>query len=210
MLTAILGKKLGMTQIFDESGKMVPVTVIHASPMTVTQKKNEKTDGYEGVQVGFEPVKESKLTKPVLGHLKRSGVKPMRYLRELPATEIDDIEVGREIRAEEVLSEGDTVAVTGTSKGKGFAGAVKRWHFHGADMTHGSMIHRKPQSGGATDAARTFKGVKRPGRMGGDTVTVRRLKVFRIDPDRNLVLIRGAVPGANGGLVVVRKMEKGD
>jgi large subunit ribosomal protein L3 len=210
MLTAILGKKLGMTQIFDDTGKMVPVTVIQASPMTVTQKKTVKTDGYDGVQVGFEAVKERKLTKPEMGHLKKAGVQPRRYLRELPASDIEDIEVGREIKAEEVLSEGDTVAVTGTSKGKGFAGVVKRWHFHGGDMTHGSMVHRKPQSGGATDAARTFKGVKRPGRMGGGTVTVRRLKVFRMDSERNLVMIRGAVPGANGGLVMVRKMEKGD
>ena len=210
MLRAILGKKLGMTQVFDESGRLVPVTVIQANPMLVTQKKTVKTDGYDGVQVGFEPVKEKRLTKPVLGHQKKAGAKPMRYLRELPTAGIDDIEVGHEIKAEDVLSEGDTVAVTGTSKGKGFAGVVKRWHFHGGDMTHGSMIHRKPQSGGATDAARTFKGVKRPGRMGGDTVTVRRLKVFRVDAERNLVLIRGAVPGANGGLVMIKKMEKGE
>ncbi|HOK55601.1 MAG TPA: 50S ribosomal protein L3 [Armatimonadota bacterium] len=210
MLTAILGKKLGMTQVFDENGRLVPVTVIQASPMTVTQKKSEKTDGYEAVQVGFESVKENRLNKPKLGHLKKNGIKPLKYIRELPAAAIDDLEVGQEIKAEDVLTEGDTVAVTGTSKGKGFAGAVKRWHFHGADMTHGSMIHRKPQSGGATDAARTFKGVKRPGRMGGETVTVRRLKVFRVDSERNLVLIKGAVPGATGGLVVIRKMKKGD
>jgi large subunit ribosomal protein L3 len=210
MLTAILGKKLGMTQIFDESGRLVPVTVIDASPMVVTQKKTVKTDGYDGIQVGYETVRDNRVTKPVLGHLKKAGVKPMRHIHELPASSIDDVEVGREIKAEEVLSEGDTVAVTGRSKGKGFAGAVKRWHFHGADMTHGSMIHRKPQSGGATDAARTFKGVKRPGHMGDETVTVRRLKVFRVDQERNIVLIRGAVPGANGGIVVIRKMERGD
>jgi large subunit ribosomal protein L3 len=210
MLKAILGKKLGMTQIFDESGKLVPVTVIHATPMTVIQKKTVQTDGYDGVQVGYEPVRENRVTKPVLGHMKKVGVKPMRYLRELPFYSTDDIEVGKEIKAEDVLAEGDTVAAIGTSKGKGFAGAVKRWHFHGGDMTHGSMVHRKPQSGGATDAARTFKGVKRPGRMGGETVTVRKLKVFRVDTERNLVLIRGAVPGANGGLVVIRKMEKGE
>ncbi|MBI2844459.1 MAG: 50S ribosomal protein L3 [Armatimonadetes bacterium] len=210
MLRAILGKKLGMTQVFDESGRLVPVTVIQAGPMTVTQKKTVETDGYEGVQVGFEPIRESKLTKPVLGHLKKVGVKPMRYLRELSAAGTDDIEVGREVKAEEVLSAGDKVAVTGTSKGKGFAGAVKRWHFHGGDMTHGSMIHRKPQSGGATDAARTFKGVKRPGHMGSERVTVRRLSVVKVDSERNLVLIRGAVPGANGGLVMIRKMEKGE
>lgn len=210
MLTAILGKKLGMTQIFDEAGRMVPVTVIEAGPVTVTQKKSVNTDGYTAVQVGFEPIKEKKLTKPELGHLSKNGIKPLRYLRELRATEIDDLEIGREIKADEVFVAGDKIAVTGTSKGKGFAGAVKRWHFHGADMTHGSMIHRKPQSGGATDAARTFKGVKRPGHMGNVTSTVRRLTIVRVDGERNLVLIRGAVPGANGGLVMIRKMKKGE
>jgi large subunit ribosomal protein L3 len=210
MLKAILGKKLGMTQIFEESGKMVPVTVIQADPMVVTQMKTVKTDGYEGVQVGFEARKESKLTKPELGHLKANGIKAMRYLRELPTYSTDDLAVGQEVKVEEVLAAGDTIAATGTSKGKGFAGAVKRWHFHGGDQTHGSMVHRKPQSGGATDAARTFKGVKRPGRMGGDTVTVRRLTIVRVDSERNLVLVRGAVPGATGALVVLRKMEKGE
>ncbi len=210
MLRAILGKKLGMTQIFDESGRLIPVTVIHATPMVVTQKKTVATDGYDGVQVGFDEVAENRVTKPVLGHLKKAGVKPMRHLRELPISSVDDMEVGREIKAEEVLSDGDTVAVTGTSKGKGFAGVIKRWHFRGAVMTHGSMVHRKPQSGGATDPARVFKGRKRPGRMGGDTVTVRRLTVFRVDAERNLVLIKGAVPGANGGIVEIKKMEKGD
>lgn len=210
MLKAILGKKLGMTQVFDESGKLVPVTVISAEPVVVTQKKTVATDGYDGVQVGFESTKESKLNKPKMGHLKKSGVKPVRYLRELPTVGADDLEVGSEVKADQVFAAGDTIAVTGTSKGKGFAGAVKRWHFHGGDMTHGSMIHRKPQSGGATDAARTFKGVKRPGRMGGDTVTVRRLKIVRVDSERNVVLVRGAVPGANGALLVLRKMEKGE
>lgn len=210
MLKAILGKKLGMTQIFDETGRLTPVTVIDASPMVVTQMKTEEKDGYVGVQVGFQATRDNRLTKPELGHLKKAGVKPMKYLKELPVYGTDDLEVGGEVKAENVLSAGDTVAVTGTSKGKGFAGVVKRWHFHGADMTHGSMIHRKPQSGGGTDAARTFKGVKRPGRMGGDTVTVRRLKVVRVDGERNLVLIKGAVPGANGGLVIIKKMEKGE
>lgn len=210
MLKAVLGKKLGMTQIFDETGKFVPVTVIQSGPMVVTQKKTVKTDGYEGIQVGFESIRESRLTKPVLGQYQKANVKGMRYLRELPFTGTDDLEVGTEINPQDVLNEGDTVAVIGRSKGKGFAGAVKRWHFHGGDMTHGSMVHRKPQSGGATDAARTFKGVKRPGHMGDETVTVRRLKIVRVDTERGLILIRGAVPGANGGLVTIRKMEKGE
>ena len=210
MLKAILGKKLGMTQIFDEAGKFIPVTVISAEPMVVTQKKIVETDGYEGVQVGYEATKESKLNKPEMGHLKKSGVKPMRYIRELPTVGADDLEVGQEVKVDQVFAAGDKIAATGISKGKGFAGAVKRWHFHGGDMTHGSMIHRKPQSGGATDAARTFKGVKRPGRMGGKTATVRRLTIVRVDSERNIVLVRGAVPGANGALLVLRKMEKGE
>lgn len=210
MLTAILGKKLGMTQVFDEAGRMVPVTVVGTGAMVVTQVKTVQTDGYDGVQVGYEPVHENRLTKPVRGQFKRIGGKTMRYLRELPVSGLEGLDVGREIQPHEVLSEGDVVAVTAVSKGKGFAGGVKRWHFHGADMTHGSMIHRKPQSGGATDAARTFKGVKRPGRMGGRTVTVKRLKVVRVDQEKGVVLIKGAVPGANGGLVTIRKMEKGD
>jgi large subunit ribosomal protein L3 len=210
MLKAILGKKLGMTQIFDESGKLIPVTVMSCDPVVVTQKKTVEKDGYEGVQIGYMAVKESKLTKPELGHLKKNDIKPVKYLREMPTYSTDDLEVGQEIKVDQVFAAGDKIAATGTSKGKGFAGAVKRWHFHGADMTHGSMIHRKPQSGGATDAARTFKGVKRPGRMGGKTATVRRLTIVRVDSERNLVLVRGAVPGATGAVVVLRKMEKGE
>ena len=210
MLRAILGKKLGMTQLFDEMGRLIPVTVIEAGPVTITQKKTVKVDGYVGVQAGFGFVKERKLNKPLLGHLKKAGVKAVRYLRELPTAGPDDLEVGREVNAGDVFSEGDTVAVTGTSKGKGFAGAVKRYHFRGGDASHGSTVHRKPQSGGATDAARTFKGVKRPGHMGAETVTVRRLTVVRVDTERNLILIKGAVPGANGGIVTIKKMEKGE
>lgn len=208
MLRAILGRKLGMTQVFDDTGRMVPVTVIQAGPVVVTQKKTEENDGYEAVQVGFESVKEQKINKPEKGHLDKNKIKPLRYLRELPADTLEDLEVGQEIRAD-IFESGDVVKVVGTSKGKGFAGAVKRWHFHGADMTHGSMIHRKPQSGGGTDAARTFKGVKRPGHMGSVTVTVKGLRVVRVDPERSLLLIKGAVPGATGGLVTVVKQDGG-
>jgi large subunit ribosomal protein L3 len=204
MLQGILGKKLGMTQIFDSRGRMVPVTVIEAGPVVVTQKKTIETDGYIGVQVGFSSVKESKITRPVKGHLAKNNIKPMRYLRELPVDTADDLEVGQEIKAD-IFESGEKVKVTGISKGKGFAGAVKRYHFHGGDMTHGSMIHRKPQSGGATDAARTFKGVRRPGHMGAETVTQRGSTIVGVDPERNLILIRGAVPGANGGLVKIVK-----
>ena len=204
MVNGILGKKLGMTQIFDETGRMVPVTVIEAGPCVVTQIKTQETDGYEGVQVAFADVKERQINKPIKGHLAKSGASPKRYLREVPVEELGDLTLGQEIKAD-IFSPGDVVKVTGISKGKGFAGVVKRYHFHGGDMTHGSMIHRKPQSGGATDAARTFKGSRRPGRMGGKQITQRGLSVYRVEAFRNLLLIQGAVPGANGALLLIAR-----
>jgi len=209
MLTAILGKKLGMTQIFDEAGRVVPVTVVQAGPCVVTQAKTVEKDGYSALQLGFEDVKESRVTKPLAGHFAAAKTSPKRHLREVRIEPGDALEVGQEVKVD-VFSPGDIVSVTGISKGKGFAGAVKRWHFHGGDMTHGSMIHRKPQSGGATDAARTFKGVKRPGRMGGKRTTSRSVTVVKADVERNLLLIRGAAPGANGGLLFIRKAGKGE
>ena len=205
MVNSIIGKKVGMTQVFNEDGSVVPVTVIEAGPAVITQIRSEKTDGYTAVQVGYGDVAEKRLTKPVAGQFKKSGVAPKRYLREFRTEDTGDMEVGQEYKVD-IFTPGDKVSVTGVSKGKGFAGAVKRWHFHGGDMTHGSMVHRKPQSGGATDAARTFKGVKRPGRMGGERVTTQGLTVVRADAEKNLLLIKGAVPGANGGLVIVNKM----
>ena len=204
MVYGILGKKLGMTQVFDEAGRMVPVTVIEAGPCVVTQIKTPEKDGYEGIQVAFADTKEKRLTKPVLGHLAKSGASPKRYLRELPVEGVDDLELGQEIKAD-IFAAGDLVKITGISKGKGFAGAMKRWHFHGGEATHGSTVHRKPQSGGATDAARTFKGVKRPGRMGGKTITQRGSTVYRVEAGRNLLLIAGAAPGATGGLLLIAK-----
>lgn len=206
MIQSILGRKVGMTQVFAEDGTVVPVTVVEAGPLVVTQVRSLAKEGYNAVQVGFGDLPERKANKPTRGHFAKAGVSPKRYLREFRVDNVDDVKVGQEINVE-IFKPGDKVAVTGTSKGKGFAGVVKRWHFHGADMTHGSMIHRKPQSGGATDAARVFKGVKRPGRMGGETVTTRGLRVVRVDPEKNLLLIKGAVPGANGGLVTISKME---
>lgn len=204
MINGILGKKLGMTQVFDESGQMVPVTVIEAGPCVVTQVKTVEKDGYEGLQVAFGDVKENRVNKPLKGHFAKAEVAAKRHIQEVPVDGLEDVAVGQEIRAD-IFEAGDIVKVTGTSKGKGFAGAVKRYHFHGGDQTHGSMIHRKPQSGGATDAARTFKGVRRPGHMGNETVTQRGLTVYRVDPFRNLILIEGSVPGANGGLVMVAR-----
>jgi large subunit ribosomal protein L3 len=215
MVKSILGRKVGMTQIFDEQGRVVPVTVVEAGPCVVTQKRTVETDGYEAVQVGYVRAKAPRpkgsdnhnragLNRPEHGHLAKHNLPDLRHLREFRMAGAAEMNIGDEIRVD-VFNDGDLVDVTGTSKGKGFAGVVKRYHWHGADMTHGSMIHRKPQSAGATDAARIFKNTGRPGHMGNERVTVKRLQVVRVDPDRNLLLIRGAVPGANGGLLVIRE-----
>jgi len=204
-----------MTQIFDEQGRVVPVTVVKAGPCVVTQKKTVENDGYEAVQVGFEAAKPFKpkgakghnrasLNSPEHGHLAKHNLPDLRHLREIRMAGVADLSVGDEIKAD-VFTEGDLVDVTGTSKGKGFAGVVKRYHWHGGDMTHGSMIHRKPQSAGATDAARVFKNTGRPGQMGNERVTVKRLRVVRVDIDTNVLLIRGAVPGPNGALLTIRE-----
>ena len=206
MIKSILGRKIGMTQVFAEGGVVVPVTVVEAGPVVITQVRSGEKEGYNAVQVGFGEVSPRRVNKPVAGHFAKAGVAPKRYLREFRVGEIGDLQVGQEIRAD-IFQPGDKVSVTGVSKGKGFAGAVKRWHFHGGPKSHGSMVHRKPQSGGATDAARTFKGSRRPGRMGGETVTTRGLQIVRVDLEKNLLLVKGAVPGANGGLIIVSKME---
>jgi large subunit ribosomal protein L3 len=204
MVKSILGKKIGMTQIFDDRGRAVPVTVVEAGPCVVTQKKTIERDGYEAVQVGYGDIKQQRLNKPKQGHLAKHSLPPKRHLREVRMEGGAEMEVGAEISIE-VFGAGDLVDVTGTSKGKGFAGVVKRYHWHGADMTHGSMIHRKPQSAGATDAARIFKNTGRPGHMGNERVTVKRLRVVRTIPEKNVILIRGALPGPNGGLLTIRE-----
>jgi large subunit ribosomal protein L3 len=204
MVKSILGKKIGMTQIFDDSGRAVPVTVVEAGPCVVTQKKTADRDGYEAVQVGYGDIKQQRLNKPEQGHLAKYSLPPRRHLREVRMPGAAEMEVGATITVE-AFNAGDLVDVTGTSKGKGFAGVVKRYHWHGADMTHGSMVHRKPQSAGATDAARIFKNTGRPGHMGHERVTVKRLRVVRTIPERNVLLIRGAVPGPNGGLITIRE-----
>lgn len=215
MVKSILGRKIGMTQIFDEAGRVVPVTVVEAGPCIVTQKKTVETDGYEAVQVGYGEAKPAvprgakgrhrrALNLPEHGHLAKNDLPPLRHLREFRMAGTAEMSVGDEIRVD-VFAAGDMVDVTGTSKGKGFQGVVKRYHWHGGDMTHGSMIHRKPQSAGATDAARIFKNVGRPGHMGHERVTVKRLRVVRVDPERNVLLIRGALPGPNGTLLTIRE-----
>jgi large subunit ribosomal protein L3 len=206
MINSMMGRKVGMTQVFTEEGTVVPVTVVEAGPVVVTQVRSEAKEGYNAVQVGFGEVNAKRVSKPVAGQYTKAGVSPRKVLQEVRTDATGDMQLGQEIKVD-IFKAGDKISVTGTSKGKGFAGAMKRHHFHGGPQTHGSMVHRKPQSGGATDAARTFKGVRRPGRMGGETVTVRGLSIVRVDADKNLLLIKGAVPGANGSLVTVSIMD---
>lgn len=201
----ILGRKLGMTQVFDESSKAIPVTAIEAGPCKIAQVRTPERDGYSAIQLAFENIKENKLTKAELGHLKRNGGGAYRHLVELRVADATGFEVGQEIKAD-VFEAGELADIVGTSKGKGFAGVMKRHGFHGAPGSHGTeRKHRTPGSVGAgTTPARILKGRKMPGRMGHDRVTVLNLEVVRADPERNLILVKGAVPGPNGGLVVVR------
>jgi large subunit ribosomal protein L3 len=203
----ILGRKLGMTQVFGEDGRVIPVTVIEAGPCVVVQRKTTATDGYEAVQLGFGEVRERKVIKPARGHFKRAGVPPCRWLRELRVTDAGPFEVGQRVTAD-VFAPGDLIDITGTSRGKGFAGGVRRWGFHRGPMTHGSKYHRGPGSLQSRDASRVFKGRRLPGRMGGERVTVQGLRVVRVDPEKNLILVRGAVPGPRGVLVAMRSSVK--
>jgi large subunit ribosomal protein L3 len=200
---AIMGIKVGMTQIFDENDKAVPVTVIEAGPCTVLQKKNVETDGYNAIQVGFYNLKDKQVNKPARGHFKKASVKPLRYVREFRVKEAETYEIGQEIKAD-LFNPGDMVDVVGTSKGKGFAGAVKRHNFARGSMGHGSKYHRRPGSLAAKGPARVFKGRKLPGHMGGERVTVQGLKVVKVYPERNLILIRGSIPGPRKGLVIIK------
>lgn len=203
----ILGRKLGMTQVFGEDGRVIPVTVIEAGPCVVVQRKTTATDGYEAVQLGFGEVRERKVIKPARGHFKRAGVQPCRWLRELRVTDAGPFEVGQRVTAD-VFAPGDLIDITGTSRGKGFAGGVRRWGFHRGPMTHGSKYHRGPGSLQSRAASRVFKGRRLPGRMGGERVTVQGLRVVRVDPEKNLILVRGAVPGPRGVLVAMRSSVK--
>ncbi len=208
MLPGILGTKIGMTHLFTEEGKMVPVTVIQAGPVYVTQIKSLEKDGYMAVQVGFGDAKESKLTFPKFGHLKKAGLtKNLKTLKEFRTESNEGFELGQEILAD-IFAEGEEITVTGVSKGKGFQGGVKRYHFKGQHMTHGYMTHRRPLSSGATGPQRVFKGVRKPGRMGTDTITQKSLKVVKIDVERNLILVDGSVAGPSGALVTINKVGK--
>ncbi|MDI6800074.1 MAG: 50S ribosomal protein L3 [Actinomycetota bacterium] len=208
MSKGILGKKVGMTQVFGEGGKAVTVTVIEAEPCVVCQVKTVKTDGYDAIQIGRGSVKEKAKKSPQKGHFNKAGVDYLKDLVELRLTEKDKYETGQAISVE-IFAEGDKTDVVGISKGKGFAGVVKRWNFRGGPASHGSHFHRAPGSiGMCATPSRVFKGRKLPGRMGGDRVTVQNVEVVRVDKDRNLLLLKGSVPGANGSLVLIKNAVK--
>jgi large subunit ribosomal protein L3 len=206
-MKGLIGKKVGMTQLFDDSGKAVPVTVIEAGPCYVTQVRTVQNDGYNAVQLGFEETKPQRLTGGELGHLKKKDLPPLRYLREFRTTE--EIEEGQTLTVE-VFTEGERVDIVGKSKGRGFQGVVKRYGFSGGPKTHGqSDRHRAPGSIGAgSTPGRVFKGKKMPGRMGNDTVTSQNLLISRIDLENNLIAVRGSVPGPKNGLVIIKEARK--
>lgn len=209
-MKAILGKKIGMTQVFDEDGRVIPVTLIEAGPCYVVQKKTEERDGYSAVQLGYGAVRERKINKPLTGHFKRSGTTPLKYLREFRIEGHEELDEGQEVNVD-VFEVGDIVDVTGTSKGKGFAGVVKRHNFAGGIKTHGqSDRHRAPGSIGAgTTPGRVFKGMRMAGRMGGERVTVSSLTVVIVDAEKNLLAVKGSIPGANNSLVMIKATRKG-
>ena len=200
MAKGILGKKVGMTQIFSAEGVLVPVTVIEVTPNVVLQKKTAETDGYQAVQLGF--LDKKNVTKPEQGHAQKANTNPKRFVKEFAGEEMMAFEVGQEVKAN-IFVEGEIVDVTGTSKGKGYAGAIKRHNFARGPMAHGSGYHRGIGSMGSIDAARVKKGKKMAGRLGGETVTVQNLEVVKIDLEKNVVLIKGSVPGANNSFVIV-------
>lgn len=205
----ILGKKVGMTQIFNENGLSIPVTVIEAGPCTVVQKKTVESDGYNSLRIGFAEVAERKLNKPDRGLFSKVKVTPRKYLREFRVENCDRFEVGQDIKAGEMFQAGDRVDVSGISKGKGFQGTIKRFGQSGGKESHGSMYHRRVGSMSAnTNPARVFKGKKLPGHMGAVKVTVQNLDVVKVDAERNLLLVKGAVPGPKGGLLVIRNSVK--
>lgn len=210
MSKAILGKKLGMTQIFTEEGKVIPVTVVESNKNVVVQNRTVENDGYNAVQLGFGAIKEYKVTKPMKGHFAKSGVTPVKFIREMRLADASEYKVGDMIGVD-IFSAGELVDVTGTAKGKGFAGTIKRHNFACGPMGHGSKSHREPGSTGAMisgHGGRVLKGKKLPGHMGGQKVTIQRLSVVRVDADRNLLLIKGAIPGPKNSLVIIKNTVK--
>ena len=208
MKKALIGKKVGMTQIFDEKGKVIPVTVIEAGPCVVAQVKTVESDGYNAVQLGFGDVKESKVNKPIKGHFTKSKLTLKKHLREFRIDDVASVKVGEELKAD-VFAKGDKVDIQGTSKGKGFQGVIKRHGQSRGPMGHGSMYHRRPGSMGPTSTpGRVFKGKKLPGRMGNNTITIQNLEVVSVDLDKNVILVKGSVPGANGAILKIKSSVK--
>jgi large subunit ribosomal protein L3 len=209
-MTGLLGKKIGMTSIFDDAGHVIPCTVIEAGPCFVTQVKTRERDGYEAVQIGFDHKKERVVNKPLAGHFAKASAKPMRIVREFKGNGVSELQPGQEIKVDKVFAKGDVVAVIGTSKGRGFQGVVKRHHFGGGFRTHGqSDRERAPGSiGSSSHPSRVFKGMRMAGRMGGEQVTVRNLKVVGIIPDSNLLLVKGSVPGSINGYLEIHKLKQ--
>lgn len=208
MKKAIIGKKLGMTQIFDENGKIVPVTVVEAGPCVVVQKKTVEKEGYDAIQVGFGEVREVLVNKPLKGHFAKSGVALKRHLKEFRLDSVAEYEAGQEIKAD-VFAAGDKIDVSGVSKGKGFQGTIKRWNAQRGPETHGSKFHRAPGSMGASSfPSRTFKNKRLPGHMGNVNTTVQNLTIAKVIPEKNLILIKGGIPGPNKGIVVIKNSVK--
>ena len=207
-MKTLIGKKVGMTQIFDEQGKVIPVTVIEAGPCVVAQVKTVETDGYNAIQLGFGDVKESKINKPEKGHFAKSKLTPKKHLREFRLDSVENINVGDELKAD-TFTAGDQLDIQGTSKGKGFQGVIKRHGQSRGPMGHGSMYHRRPGSMGPTSTpGRVFKGKKLPGHMGSQTITIQNLEVVRVDLDKNVILVKGSVPGAKGAILKLKTSVK--
>ena len=210
MKKAILARKEGMTQIYNESGQVVPVTVLKAGPCKVVQVRTSEKDGYKAVQVGYEEFgekKKSKVNQPMEGHFKKAGVAPCRVLKEFALGDEDSVDPGTEIKAD-IFSAGDYVDISGTSKGKGFAGSIKRHGFGRGPKTHGSHHHRSPGSLGSVDSARVFKGTKLPGRMGGKRSTIMNSQIVDVNAEKNIIMIKGAVPGPRGALIEIKQAVK--
>ncbi|NEW09663.1 50S ribosomal protein L3 [Paenibacillus sp. SYP-B3998] len=206
-MKGILGKKLGMTQLFTPEGNVVPVTVIQAGPCVVLQKKDVDNDGYESIQIGFDDVKASRIIKPELGHAKKAGATPKRYVKEIRGVQLADYEVGQELKAD-LFTEGEFVDVSGTSKGKGFQGNIKRHNQSRGPMAHGSRYHRGPGSMGSIQANRVPKGKNLPGQMGNETVTLQNLQIIKVDAERNVLLVKGSIPGPKNSYVSVKSAVK--
>ncbi len=208
MVTALIGKKLGMSQLFSSDGEAIPVTVIQVGPCTITQIKSAENDGYSALQLGFGEKKPRRTTKPLLGHFNKSGKGPFAFLREVRVDDTTNFELGQEISAD-IFQVGELVHVVGTSKGKGFAGTIKRWNFSRGPMSHGGMNKRPPGSiGCSASPSRVIKGRKMPGRMGNRRVTFKGIKVVDVRPEQNIILLRGGVPGGRNGVVIIKKSGK--